>query len=154
MLRSQYAPEDAETWVELTFEDKGQDYTIRRSPAYTRLSKRKNKDGAYTATSVAPKASLLLPDGSEMSGRIREIDEKIRAIVGVDRDQFSQIAMIAQGEYIRLLHASSKERKEIFSRISIPGSTVESSRSCGRQIGRCMESWRITRPGARKSSGR
>ena len=58
MLRSQYAPEDAETWVELTFEDKGQDYTIRRSPAYTRLSKRKNKDGAYTATSVAPKASL------------------------------------------------------------------------------------------------
>ena len=49
--------------------------------------------------------------------RIREIDEKIRAIVGVDRDQFSQIAMIAQGEYIRLLHASSKERKEIFSRI-------------------------------------
>ena len=45
MLRSQYAPEDAETWVELTFEDKGQDYTIRRSPAYTRLSKRKNKDG-------------------------------------------------------------------------------------------------------------
>ena len=117
MLRSQYAPEDAETWVELTFEDKGQDYTIRRSPAYTRLSKRKNKDGAYTATSVAPKASLLLPDGSEMSGRIREIDEKIRAIVGVDRDQFSQIAMIAQGEYIRLLHASSKERKEIFSRI-------------------------------------
>ena len=117
MLRSQYAPEDAETWVELTFEDKGQDYTIRRSPAYTRLSKRKNKDGAYTATSVAPKASLLLPDGSEMSGRIREIDEKIRAIVGVDRDQFSQITMIAQGEYIRLLHASSKERKEIFSRI-------------------------------------
>lgn len=117
MLRSQYAPEDAETWVELTFEDKGQDYTIRRSPAYTRLSKRKNKDGAYTATSVAPKASLFLPDGSEMSGRIREIDEKIRAIVGVDRDQFSQITMIAQGEYIRLLHASSKERKEIFSRI-------------------------------------
>ena len=117
MLRSQYAPEDAETWVELTFEDKGQDYTIRRSPAYTRLSKRKNKDGAYTATSVAPKASLLLPDGSEVSGRIREIDEKIRTIVGVDRDQFSQIAMIAQGEYIRLLHASSKERKEIFSRI-------------------------------------
>ena len=52
-----------------------------------------------------------------MSGRIREIDEKIRAIVGVDRDQFSQITMIAQGEYIRLLHASSKERKVIFSRI-------------------------------------
>ena len=117
MLRSQYAPEDAETWVELTFEDKGQDYTIRRSPAYTRLSKRKNKDGAYTATSVAPKASLLLPDGSEMSGRIREIDEKIRAIVGVDRDQFSQIAMIAQGDFLKLLYAKSDDRKKIFSKL-------------------------------------
>ena len=117
MLRSQYAPETAETWVELVFEDKGQSYTIRRSPAYTRLSKRKNKNGEYTAAGVAPKASLTMPDGRELSGRIREIDEKIREIVGVDREQFSQIAMIAQGEYIRLLHASSKERKEIFSRI-------------------------------------
>lgn len=101
--------------MELTFEDKGQDYTIRRSPAYTRLSKRKNKDGAYTATSVAPKASLLLPDGSEMSGRIREIDEKIRAIVGVDRDQFSQIAMIAPGR----IHPSApcilqRKKRDIF----------------------------------------
>lgn len=117
MLRSQYAPETAETWVELVFEDKGQSYTIRRSPAYTRLSKRKNKNGEYTVASVAPKASLVMPDGRELSGRIREIDEKIREIVGVDREQFAQIAMIAQGEYIRLLHASSKERKEIFSRI-------------------------------------
>ena len=132
MLRSQYAPEDAETWVELTFEDKGQDYTIRRSPAYTRLSKRKNKDGAYTATSVAPKASLLLPDGSEMSGRIREIDENTS---------------------VCFMHPPKKE-KRYFRAFSIPGSTVESSRSCGRQIGRCMEGWRITRPGARKSSGR
>ena len=117
MLRSKYAPENAETWMELTFEDKGQDYTIRRSPAYTRHSKRKNKDGAYTATSGAPKASLLLPDGSEMSGRIREIDEKIRAIVGVDRDQFSQIAMIAQGDFLKLLLASTEDRKKIFRRL-------------------------------------
>ncbi len=117
MLRSQYAPENSETWVELLFEDKGLKYRIRRSPAYTRLGKRKNKDGEYTSTSVAAKASLILPDGTEMSGRIRDIDEKIREIVGVDRDQFSQISMIAQGEYIRLLHASSKDRKEIFSRI-------------------------------------
>lgn len=117
MLRSQYAPESAETWVELVFEDKGLEYRIRRSPSYIRLSKRKNKDGEYTAATVTAKASLFLPSGSEISGRIRDIDEKIREIVGVDRDQFSQIAMIAQGEYIRLLHASSKERKEIFSRI-------------------------------------
>ena len=78
MLRSQYAPESAETWVELVFEDKGLEYRIRRSPSYIRLSKRKNKDGEYTAATVTAKASLFLPSGSEISGRIRDIDEKIR----------------------------------------------------------------------------
>ena len=98
MMRSQYAKEDAETYVELTFSDKGQLYRIRRSPSYQRISKRRNKDGERTATMVPAKASLTLPDGSEMPGRIGEINERIREIAGVDRNQFSQIAMIAQGE--------------------------------------------------------
>ena len=116
MLRSQYAPEDAETWVELTFEDKGQDYTIRRSPAARLSGAGKNKVVAHIRRRRVAPASLLL---RMMRCRriVKRIIRKIRAIVGVDRDQFSQITMIAQGEYIRLLHASSKERKEIFSRI-------------------------------------
>lgn len=117
MMRSQYAKEDAETWVELTFSDKDRIYRIRRSPAYQRISKRRNREGEKTVTTVPAKASLILPDGSELPGRITEINEKIREIVGVDRNQFAQIAMIAQGEYLKLLHASSKERREIFSRI-------------------------------------
>ncbi len=117
MMRSHYAPESAETYVELTFSDKGKEYRVRRSPAYQRTSKRKNKDGEKTVVTSAAKVSLILPDGSEMPGRMAEINEAIREIVGVDRGQFSQIAMIAQGEYVKLLHASSKERKEIFSRI-------------------------------------
>lgn len=116
MMRSQYAGEE-ETYVELMFSDRGQIYTVRRSPAYQRLSKRKNKDGERTSTTVSAKVSLVMPDGREVPGRIGEINEKIQEIVGVDRNQFAQIAMIAQGEYIKLLHASSKERKEIFARI-------------------------------------
>ncbi len=117
MMRSQYAKDGDETWVELVFTDKGKVYRIRRNPAYQRASKRKNRDGERTVTMVQAKASLILPDGSEYPGRLSEINEKIREIVGVDRNQFAQIAMIAQGEYMKMLHASSKDRKEIFSRV-------------------------------------
>lgn len=117
MMRSQYAPESAETYVELIFSEKGETYQIRRSPAYQRVSKRKNKEGERSIITSPARVSLILPDGSEKPGRITEINEAIRKIVGVDQGQFAQIAMIAQGEYIRLLHASSRERREIFSRI-------------------------------------
>lgn len=117
MMRSQYAPEEAETWVELTFSEKGERYRIRRSPSYRRPGRRRGRDGERTFTLSPQKASLILPDGREMSGRIAEINEAVCRIVGVDRRQYAQIAMIAQGEYVRLLFASSKERREIFARI-------------------------------------
>ena len=117
MMRSQYAADAQDTWVDLLFSDQGKSYRVRRSPSYERVSRRKNRDGAYTRTTVLAKAALFLPDGSEFSGTLTQVNQKIKEIVGVDRAQFSQIAMIAQGEYVRLLHASSKERKEIFSRI-------------------------------------
>lgn len=121
MMRSQYAAEDQDTYVSLQFSQGGERYEITRSPAYTRSSKRKNKNGEYSAVPVPARASLLLPDGSEYAGSLRDINLKIQEIVGVDQNQFSQIAMIAQGDYLRLLHASSKERKEIFSRIFSTG---------------------------------
>lgn len=117
MMRSQYAPEDEETYVTLTFLEHGEVYEIKRSPSYIRMSKRKNKSGEYTGVQVPAKASLFLPDGSEYPGNLKDINVKIQEIIGVDQNQFSQIAMIAQGDYLRLLHASSKERKEIFSKI-------------------------------------
>lgn len=117
MMRSHYAPEDGETYVELVFQEHGECYCVRRSPAYERTSKRKNKDGAYKKVSVGAKASLILPDGREFPGNIRDINQKIQELTGVDREQFAQITMIAQGEYLKLLHASSRERKLIFSKI-------------------------------------
>ncbi|GLC80568.1 AAA family ATPase [Lacrimispora brassicae] len=117
MMRSQYAAEDRETYVSLKFSEGGEKYEITRSPSYTRISKRRNKSGEYSVVPVPAKASLLLPDGAEYAGNLRDINQKIQEIVGVDLNQFSQIAMIAQGDYLRLLHASSRERKEIFSRI-------------------------------------
>lgn len=117
MMRSQYASDASDTYVELEFQAKGGRYGIHRSPAYGRRSRKKNREGIYTLTQVPARVSLTLPDGSEFPGNLRETNQKIQEAVGVDRSQFLQIAMIAQGEYLKLLHASSRERKEIFGRI-------------------------------------
>lgn len=117
MMRSHYAADETETSVRLLFEEKGGIYEITRSPAYSRVSKRKNKDGQYGVIQAPPRAELKLADGQEFQGSIREINQKIQEILGVDYGQFSQICMIAQGDYVKLLHASSKERKDIFARI-------------------------------------
>lgn len=117
MMRSQYAKEECDTFVKLRFRVRNQVYEVFRSPAYMRRSKKKNKDGVYKEVAAPAKAVLFMPDGTELPGNIRDINQKIQEIVGVDSSQFSQIVMIAQGEYVKLLHASSRERKEIFSRI-------------------------------------
>lgn len=117
MMRSHYASEEAETYVKLIFEEKGKSYCIRRSPGYERISKRRNRDGEYKKVSAAAKVCLTMPDGMEYPGNIRDINLKIQQLIGVDREQYGQIAMIAQGEYLKLLHAPSRERKLIFSKI-------------------------------------
>lgn len=117
MMRSQYAQAETPTFVELAFSCQGKNYKVRRNPSYDRPSKRRNKDGERTFTVEAASVSLIMPDGCEYPGKIGEINEKIVEILGIGREQFTQVAMIAQGEFIRLLHASSRDRKEIFARI-------------------------------------
>lgn len=117
IMRSQYAAPDTPTYVEFTFRYGGNTYTVRRNPNYRRASRRKNKEGEYTLAKENASVTLWMPDGQEFPGKIREVNEKIVEILGVGAPQFTQIAMIAQGEFLKLLHASSKERKEIFARI-------------------------------------
>lgn len=117
MMRSQYADDETETFVEYTFAYRGEQYTIRRNPEYMRAGKRKNADGKIRLVKETSKVSLLMPGGKEFQGKKREIDQKIEQIIGLDAGQFTQIAMIAQGDFLRLLHAESKERKKIFSKI-------------------------------------
>ena len=82
-----------------------------------RAGKRKNADGKIRLVKETSKVSLIMPDGKEFQGKKREVDQKIEQIIGLDAGQFTQIAMIAQGDFLRLLHAESKERKKIFSKI-------------------------------------
>lgn len=117
MMRSQYAGGDTPTYVELLFSYQGLLYKIRRNPNYKRISRRRNKEGERTLTTEAAAVELTMPDGQLFPGKIREINEKIVEIMGVDASQFTQISMIAQGEFLKLLHAPSRERKEIFEKI-------------------------------------
>lgn len=117
MMRSQYAEDATPTYVEFTFDYGEKRYTVKRNPNYQRISKRKNKDGEYTYTVEQAAVELTLPDGTVFPGKARETNEKLREILGVDVNQFTQISMIAQGEFLKLLHAPSRERKEIFARI-------------------------------------
>lgn len=117
MMRNQYAKETEDTYVEYTFLYQKKRYVIRRNPEYMRLGKRKNADGTLKAVKESSKVELILPDGTVFEGKKRETDQKIIEIMGMDVEQFTQIAMIAQGDFLKLLHAESKERKRIFSRI-------------------------------------
>ncbi len=111
MLRSKYAAPETPTCVELDFAYRGEVYRLRRNPSYERPVRR----GKGTTTQSAS-AELTLPDGSVVSGP-RSVEARVREILGVDREQFAQIAMIAQGDFLRLLLASTEERKGIFSQI-------------------------------------
>ena len=116
-MRSQYAGADTPTFVEYTFTYGSDTYVIKRNPKYSRLSKRKDKDGNYKETIEQPGVELTMPDGRVFPGKLKETNEKIVEIIGLDADQFTQIAMIAQGEFMKLLQAPSNKRKEIFAKI-------------------------------------
>lgn len=117
MMRSQYAADETETFVEYTFLYRDEIYKVRRNPEYMRPGKRRNADGSPRIVKELNKVELILPDGSVFMGRKRETDQKIAEIIGLDADQFRQVAMIAQGDFLKLLHAESRERKMIFSKI-------------------------------------
>ncbi|MGI6721593.1 MAG: AAA family ATPase [Anaerovoracaceae bacterium] len=111
MMRSKYADPGTRTFVELEFSYAGKLYRIRRNPEY----ERKALKGHGMAKQRA-EVELTLPDGSVVTRR-GEVDKAVEDILGVDRDQFSQIAMIAQGDFLKLLVAPTEERREIFSRV-------------------------------------
>ena len=111
MLRSKYAAPETPTFVELTFLNGGKAYTVRRNPEYTRPKTR----GTGTTVQKAD-AELTLPDGRIIT-KARDVTAAVTDIVGVDREQFARIAMIAQGEFRKLLLAQTDERKAIFRQI-------------------------------------
>ena len=112
MLRSKYAEPGTPTFVELEFEVRGQRCTVRRNPEYLRPKAR----GEGFTTEKAD-ACLTYADGRPPVTRAKDVTAAVVDIIGLDYNQFSQIAMIAQGQFTRLLNASTEERSKIFRKL-------------------------------------
>ncbi|MCR5150568.1 MAG: SMC family ATPase [Clostridiales bacterium] len=111
MLRSKYAKPETPTEVELTFEYAGKVYLVKRNPKYDRP---KARGGGFTTEKA--NAELHYPDGRIIT-KEKEVTNAVEEIMGINRDQFTNIAMIAQGDFLKLLLAPTDERKEIFRKI-------------------------------------
>lgn len=110
-LRSHFADDNTETYVELEFELRGEKYTVNRVP---KQKKKKARGEGYTEKSAD--TTLTLPDGKVIT-KVKNVTDKIIEILGITREQFKQIVMLAQGEFKKLLLADSVEREGIFRKI-------------------------------------
>ena len=113
--RSQFAREKSVATAELVFSQvvggEALTYTVSRTARYVTISKKNNE------TKHAETVSLTLPDGSDFPGKREEVNTKLEEIVGLTRAQFMQVAMIAQGEFMKLLRTKTDERKTIFRKL-------------------------------------
>ena len=109
-MQSDFSSNKDETYVDFTFSIKNQIYNIKR------VMKRKKITSKNTITDTKPKAELILPDQTVIEG-ISEVNQKILEIIGLNQLQFSKIVMLAQGEFQKLLQASSDEKESLFRNI-------------------------------------
>lgn len=111
-FRSDYASPETETFVELTFSHRGDLFTVRRNPEYMRAKRRGSglvKEGS--AVSLIRHSDGAVQDSQELA------NAAIRELIGLDREQFAQTVMIAQGDFLKILNAKSKERRELFQKL-------------------------------------
>lgn len=116
MFRCKYSDAKVPTYVELLFSYHGKEYRIRRNPEYERPALR----GGGTTTQKAD-ALLEFPDGREAITKTSEVTKEVEKIIGLSKDQFTQIAMIAQGDFMKLLLSDTTERSKIFRQIFMTG---------------------------------
>ncbi len=112
LFRSKYADPKIRTWVRLTFSYHGKEYTVTRNPEYERP-----KDRGEGTTKQVAGAELLYSDGRSPVTKVTAVTAAIEEITGLSRDQFTRIAMIAQGEFLKLLLARTEDRSAIFRKI-------------------------------------
>ena len=108
MLRSDFATDDCVTRVTYKFNYGSKEYKVVRTPQYERRKLR----GQGT---IKQNADATLYDGEEVIATgAGGVTEKVQEIMGLNRDQFVNVSMIAQGEFLKLLLAKSSDRALIF----------------------------------------
>ena len=144
MLRSKYADDKTPTEVELTFLYAGKEYTVTRNPEYMRP-----KGRGEGMTKQAADARLVYPDGHVVT-KLKDVNIAIKEILGLDRDQFGQVAMIAQGDFLKLLLADTRERQKIFRNIFHTNLYVELQERLSKQANAVKYQWEDVRKSIRQ----
>ncbi|MDO5580667.1 MAG: SMC family ATPase [Planctomycetia bacterium] len=141
-LRSKYASENTKTFVEFTFISNGKKYQIKRNPDYEYVKTFKN--GKQAATHQPADAELiLLPDHLTLASNVKDTTKKITKILGIDRDQFSQIAMLPQGKFVKFLSSETKDRIKFLRKIFNTDPYVELQRKLTEENSVLKEQCRI-----------
>ena len=135
MLRSKYADPGTPTEVELVFRYAGKEFTVIRNPEYMRP-----KGRGEGLTKQTAGATLICPDRSPIT-KPKEVNMAVREILGLDREQFAQVAMIAQGDFLKLLLAETKERQKIFRNIFHTNLYVELQERLSKQANKVKYQW-------------
>lgn len=143
-LRSDFAAPDAQTFVQLEFVHRGKTYTLKRNPAYERPKLR----GSGTVKEK-PDAQLTRPGEPPVLG-VRQVNTAVRELLGIDCAQFKQVGMIAQGEFMKLLNASTDEREGILRQVfatqkyqnltnALQAAAGDARKACEKQNDRLLE---------------
>lgn len=146
-LRSDFAAPNAQTFVQLEFVHRGKPYTLKRNPAYERPKLR----GSGTVKEK-PDAQLILPGEPPVQG-VRQVNAAVRELLGIDCPQFKQVGMIAQGEFMKLLNASTDDREGILRQVfatqkyqnltnALQAAAGEAREACKTQNDRLLERFR------------
>ncbi len=109
-LRSDWASNDTDTYVDLEFYYKNKLYEIKRSPEYTR----KKKNGIGETKQVATSEANI---NGKIITKLTDVNKEIESLIGLDYKQFRQVAMLSQGEFSKFLLAPSLEKTTIFRKI-------------------------------------
>ncbi len=133
-FRSDYARRTEDTYVELTFSHRGERWRVRRSPEY----ERPKKIGEGT-TRQAASAELTRMDTGEVTEGLQEVNARIFELMGLTQDQFSRTVMIAQGDFLKILNASSDERKALFQKLFGTGVYAELQKKLQEMNAACLK---------------
>ncbi|MBQ6174080.1 MAG: SMC family ATPase [Clostridia bacterium] len=132
-FRSDYASPRVETWVELVFRHRGEEWRIRRNPDYERP--KLVGEGMTRQTAGAVMENLTT---GEVTDGAREVSVKVQELLGLTQDQFRRTMMIAQGDFLRILNASSAERKELFQKLFNTGFYADLQQRLGDMESACV----------------
>ncbi|MBG0962544.1 AAA family ATPase [Bacillus sp. SRB1LM] len=113
MLRSQFADDNVYTSVELTFQLKGKRYEIKRQLGH-------KKQGNKTITGHAVELYELIDEEKVPAVdrfHVTDVNKKVEDLIGLSKHQFSQIVMLPQGEFRKLLTSETENKEEILRRI-------------------------------------